>query len=250
MEVLQNEPVAQQQVDQLAAAEAKVTPHRYERKFGITALDRRSLDLIIKSNPALFRPIFAPRHINNIYLDTPRLSSYSENLAGIAHRTKVRIRWYGTLFGHIQQPVLEFKIKNGLAGYKRSWPLLPFTLDEKFKSDDLKQVFRMSGLPDAVREQLRLQEPALLNRYHRFYYLSGDRQFRITLDEALSYMRIDRFSNVFLHRYEDPARKVLELKYAIDQEERASQIASVFPFRVSRFSKYVMGIQALWGLSD
>lgn len=250
MEVLQNEPVAQREFVQRATAETKVTSQRYERKFGATALDRQSLELIVKSNPALFRPIYAPRYINNIYLDTPGFSSYGENLAGIAHRTKIRIRWYGALFGPIQRPVLEFKIKNGLAGYKLSWPLLPFSLDEKFRFDDLRHAFRLAGLPDTVREQLHSLEPALLNRYHRSYYLSGDRQFRITLDEALSYIRIDRFSNAFLHRYEDRERKVLELKYAIEQEERAGQIANVLPFRVSRFSKYVMGVQALWGLSD
>jgi hypothetical protein len=44
----------------------------------------------------------------------------------------VRVRWYGSLFGPILRPVMEFKVKQGLAGRKESFPLQPFVLDETF----------------------------------------------------------------------------------------------------------------------
>jgi hypothetical protein len=49
------------------------------------------------------------------------MSSYWDNVSGLSKRVKVRIRWYGDLYGHIQSPILEFKIRNNTLGSKVSF---------------------------------------------------------------------------------------------------------------------------------
>src|SRR6478672_7582768 len=95
--------------------------YRYERKFLVPPESWSSVHAGIKSNPGMFSSIFQPRAVNNLYLDSPALHLYFMNLEGAAERTKVRIRWYGELFGHLPRPVLEFKIKRGLLGAKESF---------------------------------------------------------------------------------------------------------------------------------
>jgi SPX domain protein involved in polyphosphate accumulation len=96
--------------------------YRYERKFLVPRNSWDSVESVIKRNPAVFSPLYYPRVINNIYLDTIPLGYYFMNVEGVFDRTKVRIRWYGDLFGPVRKPVLEFKIKAGLLGKKASFP--------------------------------------------------------------------------------------------------------------------------------
>jgi len=88
--------------------------YRYERKFFIDNMSKRKVESIIKLNPANFKEIYKERIINNIYLDSLSKNSYTDNIDGNMERTKSRIRWYGSLFGEIANPILEFKIKKGL----------------------------------------------------------------------------------------------------------------------------------------
>ena len=67
----------------------------------------------------------------NFYFDSVNFNNYYDNLDGNIFRTKIRIRWYGDLFGYIENPVLELKIKNGLLGNKISYNLIPY----KFNTD-------------------------------------------------------------------------------------------------------------------
>ena len=88
--------------------------YRYERKFFIDNMSKRKVESIIKLNPANFKEIYKERIINNIYLDSLSKNSYTDNIDGNMERTKSRIRWYGSSFGEIANPILEFKIKKGL----------------------------------------------------------------------------------------------------------------------------------------
>jgi len=97
-------------------------PYRYERKFLANSRSGTPAEIGIKLNPAVFSPLYYPRTVNNIYLDSATLRLYFMNLYGATARTKVRIRWYGDLLGLLPSPVLEFKTKHGLLGQKRSFP--------------------------------------------------------------------------------------------------------------------------------
>ena len=197
-------------------------------------------------HPGFFRQIYAPRAVNNIYLDSPDLKSMNDNVDGAQNRVKTRIRWYGTMLGQTT-PRLELKFKNGLVGRKRIFPLAPLDMREGCSPELIRRLFLDSDLPEAVDLHLSLLRPTLLNRYGRRYYLSADGLFRITVDTEL------RFFPVVSAGVSRPARMnattVVELKYDRAAADRSADITQHFPFRVSRSSKYVTGLQLVYGLA-
>ena len=89
----------------------------------------REIEALVNLHPAIFSQIYHPRFVNNLYLDSLSLNSYFCHVNGLKDRVKVRIRWYGDLFGPVDEPVLELKIKRGSLGRKESFPLASFRGD-------------------------------------------------------------------------------------------------------------------------
>ncbi len=219
--------------------------YRYERKFFISELTRHEVESIIKLHPAMFSEIFHQRFVNNIYFDSVNLANYFSTVYGDKQRNKVRIRWYGELFGVIEKPILEFKIKNGLLGRKQSYSLNPFVLDSRFDYETLKDVIDQSDIPEIVKVTFSSLHPSLLNRYSRRYFQSKDKNFRITVDNEQSFYQINCQNNSFLNRVNDSVSIILELKYNYEMDEKAERITNYFPFRMSKNAKYVNGIENL-----
>lgn len=218
--------------------------YRYERKFLIEQLDAGRVRAIVKLHPALFSEAYPPRYVNNLYLDTGELTGYWDNLAGAGDRVKVRVRWYGELFGYLEKPVLEYKIKRGLVGTKLHYPLEPFTLAEGFSPIAFREALcSAAALPGEVRGHLRGVKVVLLNRYFRSYWVSRDGLLRATIDSQMAYYNADRLSNAFLQRRSAGNTVVLELKYRPEHDALATRAAARFPFRASRSSKYVQGVE-------
>jgi len=215
---------------------------RYERKF--TAHDtERALPLAhIRRHPALFRSIFEPRIINNIYLDTNNFQFYHNNKIGIAERKKIRIRWYGQTFGQIQNPKLEYKLKSSLVGDKWVFDLKSFQLNAGFDGSQLQKIFEQSDLPQPILDDLRQVQPTLLNSYFRTYFLSANTNYRLTFDEQMKYYKIDKGLNHFMEKYQDSHDFILELKYTPEHDHSANQITQHLPYRLNKSSKYVNGI--------
>lgn len=220
--------------------------YRYERKF--TVPDNFKLSTIeqyVKHNTFLFREIFQQRQVNNIYFDTHAYNDYFDNVLGVSDRKKIRIRWYGDTFGEVAKPVLEIKIKKGLVGDKWSYKLKPFVLDNQFTNDTIQQVFLDSDLPRPILESVKHVFPTLLNSYSRRYFLSANKKFRITLDFDLLYHKIEkRYNNFAVVPAKDP-NKIVELKYALDDDKEATEISTQFPFRLNKNSKYVNGVNTI-----
>ena len=86
---------------------------RYERKFLVSDsnLNRHEMEKVIKFHPSYFYKLYPDRFVNNVYFDTPTYKDFHDNVAGLSHRNKFRIRWYGDFFGYILNPTLEIKIK-------------------------------------------------------------------------------------------------------------------------------------------
>lgn len=227
--------------------DAESVSYRYERKFLVPAGNAASLPLRIRLNPGRFSPLFQPRTVNNIYLDTPALRFYFLNVDGAADRTKVRIRWYGELFGRVEWPVLEFKFKHGLVGSKESYPLPPFKFEPGFSGLLLRQVLAAADLPNVARQRLSGLEPALVNHYQRAYFASPDERYRITVDSNLAFRRVRPARNSFLCRSPKYDGRVLELKYDHAHWQGADEIVNALPFRLTRMSKYVFGLDCLDG---
>ncbi len=208
---------------------------RYERKFYLRDSGRAEVEAHVRLNPGLFREIHRSRWVNNIYLDSESLHRFRDSVAGLPVRDKVRIRWYGELFGHVGNPVLEIKKKRGLVGRKKSFALAPFTLDQTLDRAAVRELTKVSGLHHST--------PALLNRYRRKYFLSSDGSFRITVDSEFEYFRLGPNNNSLDHRTFNDRDIVLELKYGVDREETAALITGGFPFRITSSSKYVRGVE-------
>lgn len=223
----------------------KTGDYRYERKFFIDSLTKQEVEAIINLHPAMFREIFYERFINNIYLDSFDLKNYFENQSGTGERCKARIRWYSDFSGFIQNPTLELKIRNNSLGAKASYPLAGFMMDNDFSFDTLEKVFQESQLPDWLKTELKIMEPSLFNRYKRRYFQSHDKTFRFTVDSKIQCFQPYRGSNTFLNNWTDYNGIVLELKYKRDKDDAAQNITNFLPFRMTRSSKYVTGIERL-----
>jgi hypothetical protein len=219
--------------------------YRYERKFIVSSLTKDEVEFVIKLHPAMFMETYSPRFVNNLYFDSYGLNSYFDNTNGLKKRMKARIRWYGDLFGSVDHPVLEIKAKDGSLGSKKSFPLTPFSVDESLQLDTILEVFERSELPNTLQLDLLSLGFSLLNRYLRKYFQSADRKYRLTIDSGLTFYQIRDYSNTFLYKSVDYDNTVVELKYAPEEDQYVNQISNQFPFRMTKNSKYVSGIERL-----
>jgi hypothetical protein len=220
--------------------------YRYERKFLIDQLDHHQVRGIVRRHPAMFIQPYPPRFINNFYFDTADMGNYFDNVNGAADRRKVRIRWYGELVGHIQNPILEFKIKRGLVGTKLHFLLPAFDVDVGFGDETIRRLALQADISLDIKRCLLDQKVVLLNRYYRYYYASRDGKYRLTVDTDLSYCRVARYNNLFAHSQYDHEHCIVELKYDVDDDRSAMRISSFFPFRITKNSKYVQGIERVY----
>ena len=204
---------------------------RYETKFSVLHLNRNEIENIIKTHPAMFHEIYSKRNVNNIYFDNSDLTSFIDNIEGVRDRKKVRIRWYGDLFGECKNPVLEIKYKQGLLGWKERHNLKDFNLDlEKyFNYKDIVDYLIESQEFDLLKLDLQFLTPTLLNRYERTYYLSFDKKYRMTLDNKMEFYSINPIRDYF-ETFSDEEKTVVELKYNQQHADGARSITSLFPF--------------------
>jgi hypothetical protein len=215
---------------------------RYEMKMICLEHQLTQARSWIKLHPAGFLTAYAPRRVNNIYLDTPAYYSLSANLAGVSSREKLRLRWYGDSTRQIQ-PWLELKVKQGLLGTKRR-SQLPCTVDLTQSWINLLRTIRVHA-PDEWRRWLeQAAQPSLFNWYEREYYVTPDGAVRATLDFA-QHAYDQRLSPRPNLRHTLPLSRqvVIELKSAPDQIERLQEIIGEFPIPRSRSSKYVNGLR-------
>ena len=216
---------------------------RYERKFIAENFTLAEALALVRRHRGAFREAYPPRIVNNIYLDSPSRSAYYDHINGASHRTKHRVRWYGAPEGDIRQPVLERKYKSGSVSGKDTHPLSAFQLNGKPLKPALETTF--APLPKQLQEDLRLLEPCLLNQYRRYYFLSADGRFRLTVDSDF------RFGAAYgSHIKVRPARAgapsvVLEVKFELQHATTAQWITETFPFRMARCSKFILGIERI-----
>ena len=216
---------------------------RYERKFLLEGVELTQARLLVKQHPALFHEPYPPRYINNMYFDTPWMDHFSDNLSGASTRGKVRVRWYHQLHGQVSNAVLEFKNKRGWVGWKESYPFPPFQFETSLSASKLQSIILDGDLPAVIKEQLRGYQLSLVNRYRREYYATLDGRYRVTLDSDLTYYRPGRLSNTLIAQSVDHGIVIVELKYDAEFEPQAQWVASRFPFRMTRSSKYVRGVE-------
>lgn len=217
------------------------TQYRYERKFFVSNLDNKQLQLILKLHPANFKEIYHQRQVNNIYLDNYDYAHYLANLDGQSNRLKIRVRWYGNL-KEAAKPQLEFKIKVGSINKKSVCLVKAFCLKKIIPPIEIIN-------PDPQDQELlgfNDLQAVLINNYQRQYFQSFDGQYRITIDQKLNFYPISNNGNINWSKKFNIHGTILELKYNVDAENGADKISNFFPFRLSRSSKYIMGMKNLY----
>ena len=200
---------------------------RYERKFFVEAGNQDQLFPLIQLNPLSFKEAYPDRKVNSIYFDDYAFTMLQDNLDGNPERRKIRLRWYGEQHDIITGGRLEVKSKVGLTGSKQlfEFPDLPL-------SD-------MPVITTQVNELLHFDniQPALIVRYHRAYYVSFNKHIRLTVDSQLQYTSMEG-------QAWETEGAILEVKYAPEKEEEVAEMMQYFPFRLSKHSKYALGMTA------
>lgn len=208
---------------------------RYERKYRIEGIAVPAIRQLLRLHPASFRTLHPDRRVNNIYFDTPSLSTFRQNAAGGGDRKKFRVRWYGPDLWDTREPRWEVKFKENELGGKHVRPISPFDLE------DLRDLTAQVRALTAA-QQTNLLLPALLNSYGRSYLISLDGRYRLTLDYDLRYHSLIRTPHFRRYHIQDAA-VVLEIKYEAGNDADIARIMQHLPFRQSKHSKYVNGMQ-------
>ncbi len=218
---------------------------RYEIKFTVPCGESVRLGGWLRLHPAGFSVLYPARQVNSVYFDTPDLTCLQQNLAGLASRSKLRLRWYGRDLARVEG-TLELKHKRGLLGFK---PCCKVPVILNLRRQRWSEVVHLLDrhIPAEWRHYLRIAcLPIILTSYQREYYISADRLVRLTVDRAQKAYDQRRSVRPNL-RWPTPVpeRIIVELKGAAEQRDRLADIASVFPARITRCSKYVDGVQAI-----
>jgi len=219
-----------------------IPKYRFERKFIVERFDY-PVDMVIKSLRIPFRRIYHPRVVNNVYFDTLEFSAYQDNIYGKSDRLKIRLRWYDAKQAQNDiKPQLEYKIKSGLMGTKKAYPIIP--VDSRkllLNKESLYDILAKSELPVQVNDDLLTRIPVLINQYHRHYFATLDGKIRITVDSAILFQRFNYSGSNHFVKFNNPS--VLELKYDRQDENYGRQVGQLLPFRLSKYSKYQVGIE-------
>lgn len=220
---------------------------RLEIKF---VADQTKLDQVrnwLKLNGAGFYKPYPNRWVNNIYFDTPNYYAYNENLSGSSYRTKVRFRWYGDSRSD-GGGVLEVKCKRNYFGWKIRFPVkrMPDLTASSWQSVLNYLVEQLE--PEAKKWIDANPRPVIINRYYREYFVSHDNLIRATIDtnQVIFDQRYKPLPNI---RAKNNIPHILVLEFKFDRKDRlsASQTLQGLPLRVSRNSKYILGVKSMHG---
>lgn len=211
---------------------------RYERKYRVEWTHPQVVHAVIRQHPAGFRTLFPSRQINNLYFDTPDFAAFQDNVTGAPKRLKYRLRWYAKDFNEIINPVLEVKVKDNLVGFKQYHPLAKGTYTYSDWSNLVQTCRQLLG------KGLDLQ-PVLFNTYQRSYWAAPALPFRLTMDTGMQFGSYQTHRRPFLP-FTDTA-VVIEVKYDQEADLDTAFVLQHLPFRLSKNSKFVTGINLCYG---
>jgi len=218
---------------------------RLEIKFVADESQEPTLMRWFGLHPAGFTESFPGRWVNNVYFDTYDYLAFRLNTDGASQRHKVRYRWYGQ---HRLPSVgaLEIKCKRNYFGWKHRFTVddAPCVEGDRWQDVRRKLIF---SLPEPARLLFKANpQTVILNRYHRRYLITHDRKVRATIDTMQSNydQRYKPYPNVE-HAANMLRTLIVELKFDRADRARASSIVEGLPVRVSRNSKYVIGVRSV-----
>ena len=141
---------------------------------------------------------------------------------------------------------LEVKRRRNCFGWKIGFAIknAPYELNDSWAAIRQRISSQIDGAGQAWLNANPM--PALLNEYHRQYFVSADSTIRITVDTGLRTwdQRFKPYPN-FTHNGVTQPVVVAEVKFDRHSRDSASIALTGMPMRVSRNSKYVTGLQGL-----
>jgi len=217
---------------------------RYEVKFVAHASERYAVFQWVRNHWAGFGQPYPDRRVNNVYFDSYEMSAFHENLSGTSRRSKVRWRWYGE-HAQPERGTLEIKRRRGGLGWKLNYKTGGVDL-ETATWNSARRTIR-NDLDAAGRVWFDSNPlPVLINRYRRRYFESADGAVRLTVDwDQQVYDQKLRSRPNFRRRANLPDTLVVELKFSVGEHHHANHMIQGLPLRLSRNSKYVIGVQAI-----
>ncbi|MBF0444358.1 MAG: VTC domain-containing protein [Magnetococcales bacterium] len=226
----------------------KTAPNRrFERKISIHRDRQFRLEEMIKLIPGGFSVKYEPRRVNSIYFDTLGWHMLKANIDGISKRKKVRIRWYGIESCQNIDAKLELKHKTDLLGHKDRFNMLVTELKTTQRVNGINRWIKDSQLPENIELSLSTLQPVLLVQYTRQYFSSADGVSIITLDRDLCYTPYDLRGICHIRSYKSDSL-VVEIKSDEAKEDIAGVLCKYLPFRLTKNSKYVNGIEHCFAL--
>lgn len=215
---------------------------RFEVKFVANALRYHDLLRWIRMHPAALRRPFPPRRVNNVYFDTHDLSSFWQ--VGGVERSKLRLRWYGEM-PRSEHGLLEVKRRRNRLGWKLRFEAGPLDLEASSWRELMHDLRRRLPPEGALWLDLH-PRPVLVNRYERHYFATPDERVRMTVDrqQAVYEQRFRSRPNL-VNRANLPDTLVVEVKFHRRDGQLGSRVIQGIPVRVSRNSKYALGVQSM-----
>lgn len=220
-----------------------IKEYRYEKKFIVPFSKQYLIPKIISSNGMRFVKHYESRKVNSIYLDTNNLTFYRENLEGLTERKKFRIRWYGEL-NRDTKFFFEIKQKNNELGFKKIYELENIFDTNNLLNETKKIIKSLKNLniSSNINSLLSKLTPKIIISYRRDYFISNIYNCRMTLDTEISYSIIDQYRNDIWDDNKKNNEMIIELKYPENLNQNIISERFKIPFRLSKNSKYVNGI--------
>ncbi len=218
---------------------------RHEVKFAAYTIRHAYIERWLKDHAAGFTSPYPSRQINNVYFDTWDYRAFSENLAGVSRRAKVRYRWYGEDVGPAPG-TLEVKHRRNQLGWKERFDVNLRVWTPGWSWHDVRYSL-IEQIPGPARLWLdRNPQAVFINRYKRDYFISGDGRIRATIDtrqRALDQRlrNVPNFSNEAI--LQDTL--VLEFKFAPEDRQIAVGVLEDVPVRLGRHSKYMNAVRSI-----
>ena len=215
------------------------TKYRYEKKFVLKNNFNFLINKYIKSNKLFFRKQFIERTVYTIYFDNNNLDLYCQNINGLNNRKKIRIRWYSPI-SNFFIPILEIKIKKGNLGEKIKIPLKKLDKKSISSPQDVFNSILKDKYDKKITNILYTLKPNLFISYSRNYYLSRIVDCRLTIDKNIKFYSIKggKINNIY-RRYD---KTLIEIKYPETIQSYVLDGINEIPFRITRHSKYVEGL--------
>jgi hypothetical protein len=228
---------------------------RKEIKFKIFELDRSIFISWLLGTPN-FRQSYPDRTISSLYYDTIKYDFAYSNMTGESDRTKLRVRWYPLGTNDEDKQTKDSSITCFLERKRKSNDLSDkITLGEKTFENYQSMLNQLMILRSWVNQLSSIhtepsisyvKETTLITYKRRYFEHILFPNLRLTVDDDIF------FRDINISAKGSHASKnyfVVELKYKQTDEKFIHEIMKTFPFRRTRYSKYLNAMSNLMNVS-